>query len=216
MPNKKNRITITVASILAFMALILGVYVSHEVNVSKHIDPTEFNGTLLDKPREVSSFSLMGIDDVPFTNASLQGHWTMVFFGFTHCGTVCPTTMANLSKMYRLLEEKGLKKLPQVVMITVDPERDSLETLAHYVKAFDPHFYGARGDETSTKVMTQEMGIAYTKIAQNSNVNPQSYDIEHTGTVILFNPEGKLSAFFTMPHDAPLLVKDYLLLVSVS
>ena len=212
MPNKKNRITITVASLLAFIALVLGAYISYEVHSTKHINASEFNGTLLDKPREVNSFLLMGTDNVSFNNASLQGHWTMVFFGFTNCGTICPTTMANLAKMYHLLEDKGVKKLPQVVMVTVDPERDSLEKLARYVNSFDPHFYGARGDEASIKVMTRELGIAYAKIVQNS----QNYNIEHTGTVILFNPEGKLSAFFTTPHEVSLLVKDYLLLVSAS
>ena len=211
---KNNRIMITVAGLLAIVALVLGVFISQFVNLNKGIDVAEFHGTLLDKPREVNSFLLMGTDNVSFNNASLQGHWTMVFFGFTNCGTICPTTMAELGKMYRLLEEKGVKTLPRVVMVSVDPERDSLDKLNHYVKAFNPQFYGARGEESSIKEMTQEVGIAYAKIALQGSQDAQNYDIEHTGTVILFNPKGELSAFFTMPHQAPMLAKDYMLLVS--
>ena len=214
MLSKKNRMMITVTSLFAFIALILGVFISQHVSLNRGIDVSRFNGTLLEKPREVRPFVLTGSDNAPFNNASLQGHWTMVFFGFTNCGSICPTTMAELGKMYRLLEEKGAKALPHVVMISVDPERDSLDKLDHYVKAFDPHFYGARGDERSIAMMTQEMGIVYTKIALQGHTDPQNYNIEHTGTVMLFNPMGKLSAFFTAPHQASLLDKDYLSLVS--
>lgn len=214
MSNQKNHIMITVACLLGIAALVLGLFVAQHINLNRSRELSEFHGTILDTPRAVNAFKLMGIDNVPFNNASLQGHWTIVFFGFTNCGSICPTTMAELGKMYRLLEEKGEKKLPQVVMVSVDPSRDNLKKLEHYVKAFDPHFYGARGDEDSVEEMSNEIGIAYTKIVRQGNEDSSNYDIEHTGTIILFNPKGELSAFFTMPHQAPLLAKDYLLLVS--
>ena len=211
---QNNRIMITVAGLLGIIALVLGLFVSQQVNLRKSRDLSQFHGTALDKPREVGAFVLTGTDNTPFTNASLQGHWTLLFFGFTNCGSICPTTMAELGKMYHVLEEKKVKTLPHVVMVSVDPERDSLDKLAHYVKAFDPHFYGARGDDQAVKKMTKEVGIVYTKIIRHGHENLQNYDIEHTGTVILFNPSGELSAFFTMPHQASLLAKDYLLLIS--
>ena len=214
MLDRKNRITLTVACLLALVALMIGLFISHHVREDHGIDVEQFHGTYLDKPRSVKTFSLMGIDNQPFNNASLLGHWTMLFFGFTNCGQVCPTTMAELGKMYRLLEDQGEKTLPQVVMISVDPDRDGLDKLGPYVKAFNPHFYGATGDEPSIAMMTKEMGIAYVKIALKGSEDPHHYDIEHTGTVMLFNPKGELNAFFTMPHQASLLAKDYLLLVS--
>ena len=128
----------TVAGLLALVALVLGVFISQFVHMNKGIDVRQFNGTLLDKPREVRPFALTGIDNVSFNNASLQGHWTMMFFGFTSCSSICPTTMAELGKMYRLLEEKGVKTLPRVVMVSVDPERDSLDKLNHYELSFYP------------------------------------------------------------------------------
>ncbi|AHE67954.1 SCO family protein [Legionella oakridgensis] len=214
MANKKNGVALTVIALVAFVALVSGLFVSQYMHKKKKIDESQFHGTLLNHPREVNSFALTGIDEQPFNNAKLQGQWTMMFFGFTNCGYLCPTTMAELGKMYRLLEEKGAKTLPKVVMISIDPQRDDLEKLAHYVHAFNSNFYGARGDKSTIKAMTREMGIAYAKVALKDNKDSENYDIEHTGTVLLFNPQGQLIAFFTVPHQADSLANDYLLLAS--
>ncbi len=203
---------ITVSILLGISALVLGLFVSQQVRLSKERAFAAFHGTLLNQPRLVSSFALMGGDGVPFTNASLKGQWTMLFFGFTHCGAICPTTMAQLSKMMHLLEESGVTAYPRVVMVSVDPERDSLEQLDKYVKGFHSQFYAARGEEGSIGPMTHEMGIAYGKVAHPSS---QKDDIEHTGTILLFNPDGKLSAFFTSPHDPASMAEDYKLVAQL-
>jgi len=214
MPDKTKRLTLTLVILLAIVALSSGLFVSQHMHTKKTVDAGQLHGTLLDAPRSIQPFSLTGIDHKPFNNASLQGAWTMVFFGFTHCGYMCPTTMAELGKMYRLLQAKGVNNLPQVVMISVDPERDSLTKLGHYVKAFDVHFKGARGHADAIKAMTQELGIAYLKVMRKGSDDSDHYDIEHTGSVMLFNPRGELVAFFTSPHQADLLAKDYMLLVA--
>ncbi|QBR85064.1 SCO family protein [Legionella israelensis] len=213
MANQAQRVKLTVVGVLAFAALMLGVFVAQHLHFSKKIDTNKFHGTYLEQPRPVNSFQLTGIDQKPFTNDSLKGQWTMVFFGFTNCGYVCPTTMAELGKMYRLLEEKGIKTMPKVVMVSIDPERDSLDKLGHYVTAFDKHFYGARGDNERIKTLTREMGIAYAKVALSKD-DAENYDIQHSGAVMLFNPKGELNAFFTTPHQADLLAEDYIQLVS--
>jgi protein SCO1 len=214
--NRKNRVTFTIAVLLAFAALIVGLFISQRLSMHKKIDLSQFHGTLLEKPREVKPFALTGIDNKSFTNNSLQGEglWTMVFFGFTNCGYLCPTTMSELAKMYRILEEKGFKPLPRVVLISIDPERDSQDKIASYVKAFNPNFYGAYGSNEVLQQMAKEMGIAYAKVAIPTSENKESYDIQHSGLVLLFNPQGELNAFFTSPHQANLLAQDYQLVVS--
>lgn len=214
MSVKKNRTMLTVTLLLAFAALMTGLFVAQKILEKKSIDVSEFNGTLLQQPRDVIPFSLTGMDNVAFDNQSLQGQWTMVFFGFTNCGYLCPTSMAELAKMYRLLENQAVKPLPRVVLISIDPERDSLEKLSHYVTSFNPNFYAARGSNDALKTMTREMGIAYSKVVLSGEKDSKNYDIQHTGAVMLFNPQGKLAAFFTTPHQAALLAKDYKLLVS--
>ncbi|STX50605.1 SCO1/SenC family protein [Legionella busanensis] len=204
---------VVVGSVFAVIALAMGVTLSNSFYKEKKIDPEQFHGTLLQKPREIQQFNLTGVDNQPFNNKSLHGKWTMVFFGFTSCGYLCPTTMSELAKMYRILEQEHIKPLPQVVMISIDPNRDSLDKLKNYVINFDSHFYGARGEEAIVKRMTHEMGVAYSKVSLPNSTDSENYDMQHSGAVMLFNPKGELSAFFTTPHQANLLAKDYQLLV---
>lgn len=211
---KKNKKLLISGFLLAFAGLCSGIFISQHLSSKKKIDVAAFHGTYLEHPRVVNPFHLTGIDQKRFDNSSLQGQWTLVFFGFTQCGYLCPTTMAELNKMYRILEKKGIKDLPHVIMITIDPKRDSLAQLGHYVTAFNPSFYGARGEESSIKRMTREMGIAYAKVLDKNSKDKEHYDVQHSGAVILFNPEGALNAFFTTPHNAALLAKDYSMLVS--
>lgn len=214
MMNQTNKIKITVLALVAFAALVAGLFISQHVFKSHKKDFSQFHGTLLTKSRDVNPFDLTGTDKKPFNNASLNDQWTMMFFGFTSCGYLCPTTMAELGKFYKILENKGAMIMPNVVMVSIDPKRDSLEVLGNYVKAFNPHFSGARGDKDAIKSMTRELGIAYAKVALNGQKDADHYDIEHTGTVLLFNPQGELTAFFTSPQNANNLAEDFLLLTS--
>lgn len=214
MSIKIKGVPLTITILLTFSGLFLGIFFSQHIYFKKKIDESAFHGTYLENPRTINHFSLIGMDQKPFDNSSLQGRWTLIFFGFTNCGYLCPTTMAEISKMYRILEEKKLKNLPRVVMISIDPERDSLEQLKHYVTSFHSDFYAARGKEDSIRLMTREMGIVYGKMSNEHSKNSQDYDVQHSGALILFNPQGELNAFFTTPHHANLLAKDYTLLVS--
>ena len=181
---------------------------------SKRAKRTAFHGTLLNTPRPVQAFSLTATDGTPFSQHHLKDHWTMMFFGFTRCGFMCPTTMAELAKMYRLLENEKVSPLPEVVMVSIDPARDDLAQLRRYVTAFHPSFKGAKGSEEMTHAMTKALGVAYAKVAKNPNAPATEDDIEHTGAVMLFNPDGQLAAFFTTPHQAKNLADDYQLLVN--
>jgi len=209
MGNKKKALVIIAALLLMFAGIVADIFYSKHQEAKKLAAQAQFHGTLLDAPRPVKAFNLQGTDGIPFNQGSLRDQWTMVFFGFTRCGLVCPTTMAELGKMYRLLEDKHVSPLPHVVMISIDPERDDLAQLRNYVTTFHPDFYGARGSEKMTKAMTKALGIAYAKVAANPNAPAPGDDIEHTGALMLFNPTGKLAAFFTTPHQAKALSDDY-------
>lgn len=210
--KQKNRIYLTVLLLIALISVTFGFFVSQYMHQSPKMDVAKFHGTWLENPREVSSFEFNGTNQKPFNNKSLANHWTMMFFGFTKCPTICPVTMAELGKMYQLLSEKGVNQMPQVVMVSLDPERDSIDVLDKFVKAFNPDFLGAKADsEEGVKVLTQEMGVAFTKVTPSAlGDEKQAYSIEHTGTVMLFNPKGQLCAFFTMPHQASNLAEDYI------
>ncbi|MFA6302712.1 MAG: SCO family protein [Legionella sp.] len=214
MYSKNKGVSLTVALLLAFVGLFFGIFIMQHVPFKKEIDASQFHGAYLAEPKAIREFNLLGIDNKPFSNAQLQGHWTIVFFGFTQCASVCPITMAELSKMYRMLENKDVKNLPQVVLISIDPDRDSLEKLEQYVHAFHPSFYAAKGDELDVQLLAREMGITFEKVPNKNSVDPRAYDVQHSGAVLVFNPEGELNALFTPPHSADLLVKDYVVLSS--
>ncbi len=201
---KKNKVSMTVALLVGLVAMLAGIFIAQHMNVKTHDRFNEFNGTLLKKPRMISNFKLIGIDGQPFTQDSLKGSWTLLFFGFTHCEGVCPTIMAELAKTQHLLEDQGAKSYPKMMMISLDPKRDSLDRLKHYVQSFNPNFFGARGREQNVEALAKNLGIAYSRATGDN--------IEHTGTIILFNPQGQLIAFFTAPYQAASLAHDYLLL----
>lgn len=211
---KAKSVTFILVVLLALAGLFSGIFVGQHVHIKKKINANKFHGTYLEHPRPINQFNLVGIDKKSFDNKSLQGKWTLLFFGFTNCGYICPTTMAELAKMYHILERKGVNNLPHVVMISIDPERDHQNKLSSYVTSFHPSFYGVLGDEESIKSMTREMGVAYAKIFEKGEGDLKNYDIQHSGALMLFNPQGELNAFFTTPHHGELLAKDYLLLVS--
>lgn len=168
-----------------------------------------FYGTVLHQPRPLPMFKLDGTDGYPIDNRHLRGHWTFLFMGFSHCASICPVTMAELSKMARLLSQHPDLPRPTVVMVTLDPKRDSLVRMKDYVQSFHEQFLGARGTEEATQHLAQFLGIAYTQIIPHVQNPENDYSIEHSGAIMLLNPRGELVAFFTPPHSANNLVSDY-------
>ena len=181
--------------ILALLLLFLSVVI-----IKPFFTAQTFHGTQLTPARATASFNLIGIDGKPFDNHSLMGQWTLIFFGFTRCNTVCPTTMSELARLYRQLEHLHTKPLPRIVLISLDPTHDTLTELTRFVSAFNPHFYAATGTEQAIATFSQSLGIAYS--------------LNHSATLILFNPAGKIIAYFTAPHQAAVLANDYRFLLN--
>ena len=171
--------------------------------------PPQLNqGTLLPSPKPVTDFQLTDHRGQPFTLENLKDNWTFVFFGYTHCPDVCPTSMAMLAQVQSKLEKQdGLDKLPQVVFVSVDPERDSTALLSEFVPYFHPDFIGARGDGQTTLHLTRQLGILYGKVEGSAADN---YLVDHSAAIILFDPDGAFRAVFGVPHDPTLIANDFL------
>lgn len=210
--KQKNSVYMTVFALCVFVALVLGVFVAQhwQTGSKKSVDYSQLSGTFLKQPRALESFKLMSTDNQPFAADNLKGHWTYVFFGFTNCPQLCPTTMAELAKMTKSLNQQNVKSIPQVLMISIDPERDSLAKMKSYVKAFDPSFVGAIGDKATVASLAKQLGVVYMKVQQKgSDIASSNYDIQHSGTIMVFNPQAKLVGFYTLPHDIKAMVSDY-------
>jgi protein SCO1 len=159
------------------------------------------SATLLKQPRAVTPFVLTDTQGQRVTQQQLRGHWSLLFFGFTHCQSICPTTMAELAKMQRQLRADSNATLPRVTLVSLDPEADVPSVLKAYVESFDKSFYGLTGDSKQLKRLTRQLGIAVMRSAPHQP--------DHSGTLVLVNPQAKVLAYFSMPHDGVVLAKDF-------
>lgn len=158
------------------------------------------NGTLLPQGRAIAEFSLTDHEGGPFGNAQLQGHPSLLFFGFTHCPDVCPATLALLAQVARQKPIAGLRLL----FVTVDPERDDTLTLKRYVDAFSPQLTGLRGSDAELDKLMQSVGAARFR----QPLADGNYLVDHSATLYLIDARGRLAAVFTPPYSLPLLDAD--------
>lgn len=153
-----------------------------------------------------------------FTEKDLQDQWTLIFFGFTNCPALCPTTMAQLANAYQELQKQKFSPMPQVVFISVDPERDTLEKIKLFVTTFNPAFIGARGDLNTVAQLSKELDVMFTKVPQKGldKDKNSNYTIDHSGDIAVLNPKGQFVAMLTMPHKNEDIVKDYQTIVKAA
>jgi len=137
------------------------------------------------------------------TLADFKGKAVVMFFGYTHCPDVCPTTLSDLAQALNLLGKDADKV--QVLFVTVDPARDTQALLATYVPAFNPGFLGLYGDEAATAKVAKDFRIFYQKHQGKSS---QSYDVDHTAGTYVFDPSGKLRLFMSYGQGAEKIADD--------
>ena len=197
--NKQSRrVKITVLVIVAFMAFIVAGFV-HRIQLPRVLTVSEMkiNGAyLFDTPRNIGEFELIDHRGQPFTPASLEGQWTLVFFGFTHCPDVCPTTLSFLDEFVQELEGTEVDGT-QVVMVSVDPARDTVEQLATYVPYFNPAFTGVTGEFLNVHRFATALNTPFRKVPGQG----ENYQVDHSSNVVLINPRGDYHGFFKAPLD---------------
>lgn len=134
------------------------------------------------------------------TLSDFRGKVVVMFFGYTHCPDVCPTTLAELKMVKEQLGRDGERL--QVLFVTVDPERDTQELLAQYVPAFDPSFIGLRGDAAATAKVAKDFKVFYQKVPGSK---PDNYSVDHTAASYVFDPQGRLRLFVRHGNAANLV-----------
>ncbi len=145
--SRTRGVRLTIVAVLAFMLIVVAGFI-HRVGQPRLMSETELqaNGLyLMDPPRDIGDFALSSHRGEAFVPASLEGSWTLLFFGFTNCPDICPTTMAFLNNFVASLEGTEAEDTA-VVMVSVDPARDTQEALATYVPYFNPEFTGVTGE----------------------------------------------------------------------
>jgi protein SCO1/2 len=154
-------------------------------------------------------FTLTDHTGKPRTLADFKGKAVVVFFGYTQCPDVCPTTMAEMATVMQKLGP--LADQVQVLFVTLDPERDTQELLANYVPAFDKRFLGLRGTPEQTAKTAKEFKVFYSKVP---GTDPGSYTIDHTAGSYVFDRDGRLRLFIRHGQGPDPIVHDLRALLS--
>lgn len=216
MPTAKQTrgIILTVVGIAAFMTLIIAMFITglNKPRIMTQSDLRNNGAFLFDKPRAFKDFELIDDNGQPFTPENLQGKWSMVFFGFTYCPDICPTTMALLNRFYAKQLEGRYGDDLQIILVSVDPARDTPEKLHDYVKYFNPAFTGVTGEFLPLHSFATQLNIPFSKVPGGG----ENYTVEHSGNVVLINDRGHYVAFFKAPLDLAKLNVTYQSIRAVS
>ena len=209
--KKKNR---RLALVFCLFIALLVAFVFWEITSrADHLAQVQMqekiSGTILKTPFPAPKITLEAGNGKVFSNADLKGHWSFIFFGFSSCPYVCPTTLAQLNAMMQQLKAAGLKDdFPQIVMVSVDPDRDTAQRMHSYVTSFNTDFIGLRGSLAQTLQLAKEMKVSFAKV-QAPGDDPSRYTITHTATITVVDPEGNIHAYLSYPHKAAVMARDY-------
>jgi len=193
------------AAALALFAVLAGAFTAYRMQSAGMVAPEDIDATIFSATRPVPQFALTDHNDAAFDPQRLQGHWSLLFFGFTQCPDVCPTTLNTLARSLALLGDLPASRRPEVVMISVDPERDTVTRLRDYVPFFDPTFVGVTGATAEIDALTAALGVAHQKIPRDDG----DYTVDHTASIFLIDPTGRQAALFSPPLEAADLAARY-------
>lgn len=159
--------------------------------------------TVVSPNRTLENFSLVDANNKPFTKASLEGHWTLLFFGYSKCPDICPRTLMTLNDLWNYFpsEEKNL----EFVFVSLDSKHDRPEDLKAFLNRFNPRFNGLTGQEEAVKQLSKNCSI-YSWEGKQPETGARI--IDHSATLVLVNPKGNIQAFFSPPHKKELIAKD--------
>ena len=186
----------TVLVTVAAVALVIGV------TVNKIMRPAPLNQAqmaeagvfLFDAPRQIPDIQLTSASGQEWGKTDLQGQWNLLFFGYTFCPDICPTTMAELRQLTQALPAENRERL-QVTMVSVDPHRDTPEQMSNYLQFFDASFAGATGEPTELARLAQALSIAYIE----PDTSEENYLVDHSGQVVIVDPQGRYVGFIRPP-----------------
>jgi len=198
-PQQKRGVIWTVVGVLGFIAFIL-VSFFHRFNQPRIMTTTEMkvNGAyMFETPRSFANFELLDQNGESFTAEDLEGKWSLVFFGFTYCPDICPTTMAFLNTLMQELEGTEVHEDTQVVLVSVDPARDTPEKLKQYVTYFNPEFRGVTGEFLDIHRFATALNTPFRKVPGEG----ENYLVDHSANVVLINPRGDYHGFFKAPLE---------------
>ena len=204
--SQRHKIRLTVLGLSALALLIVWMFVRQFMN-PEHLDPQwlQMHGTVLfDTPRSFDTLQLRDQDDQPFDGAAFGGSWNVVFFGFTFCPDVCPTTLGLLGEVQQALKPATDGRAPLAFyMVSVDPARDTPAKLKPYLEHFSSKFTGLTGEFSAIHRFATQLNIPFRKVM----LDDTNYSVDHSASLVLINPRGHYAGYMTPPFDKERMVR---------
>jgi protein SCO1/2 len=167
--------------------------------------PEEIEDYLFWQAKKLTDFTLNAAGDKKLILDNLKGKWNFIFFGYTHCPDVCPMTLGVFAMVFEILEKNpAVSQDIQGIFISVDPKRDTPESLKEYVSYFHSKFIGVTGNASQVDAFARQMGVLYTMHPGESEDN---YLVSHNSTMFLVDPRGRLYGRFPPPHASGEIVE---------
>ncbi|NMY52489.1 SCO family protein [Pseudomonas sp. WS 5011] len=192
-----TRTQITVFVLVAIVALVLGLTVNKVLTSKGQGNPTvllDAGIVLLPQSRNLPELSLTNQDGQTVAVDQLKDQWSLLFFGYTFCPDICPATLAQLRQLQGQLPPETLAKL-RIVLVTVDPHRDTPEQLKKYLEYFDAGFIGLTGEEAIIQKLANGVSIPFIP----ADTSKENYTVDHSGNLVLIGPDGKQRGFIRAP-----------------
>lgn len=203
--NRSRRLAPLAALVLVTLALAVLALLQLRGTLLR---PQPLHGTELQGSRPAADFTLAGSTGQPVRLSDFRGKVVVLYFGYTFCPDVCPTTLATVARALRLLGPQAADV--QVLMVTVDPERDTPERLARYLALFDPSFIGLSGPEEEIAATASAYGIYYEK---RPTTSAATYLVDHTATTIVVGRQGSVRLLFPFGATAEDMAADLRILL---
>lgn len=195
---------ILIAIIVAALAMAAGIWAARAVLEHNSVQD-ELDATRFPEAREIASFSLIDHNNAVFDNSVLKDRWSFIFFGYTHCPDVCPTTLSVLNSVAQKLGD--LDEDIRFVFLSVDPERDTPEQLAQFVSYFNSDFIGVTGTPEGIEQITRQLGVLHIRAQPEEGAS--GYLVDHSASIFLFDPDGRYHAVFSPPLSADAIAGDF-------
>jgi len=201
-----KRIFLTVmATLVGVFAVWYGFNPLVEKNAPKTKSmPLLASATFLDPTKPMINFSLTDTTGKPFTEASLLGQWTLMFFGYAQCPGICPKTLATISETWKALPQTQEHNPVRFVFVSLDPQNDTIQNLQTFLNRFDPNFIGLTGEENTIAKLSRHCSIYYWQDPDTK----AGRRIDHSSTLMLIDPQGRIKALFSPPYQTEVLAKD--------
>ncbi|MCF2950288.1 SCO family protein [Paraglaciecola aquimarina] len=179
------------AGIVALLVLVIGIVVAINIAPSKSAEPQHIR--MYPQPRALPDFTLIDQQNQAYTKTNLLDHWSLLFVGYTYCPDICPTTLAELKGIYPELKKIQSEHSVQVVLLSVDPKRDTPERLNEYINFFNPEFSAVSGEHAQLFPLVRAMGMMYSMTESTDNPD---YLVDHSSSVVLVNPKAQVVGRF--------------------